>query len=263
MYLDYFSPIINNSSTLVKDLNIDKNLLQDYPINRSIINFSHLEPYMDSNLIKRDAYDASDFSNEVVTILKRDFGYNWKDYFLCQKFYIEEYDQFFNQYAFGKLIYTAFDENNTFKTLRNSKYFKSLNNTTKVFINNDFKRYKLNSRNALYKVLQDTYSHIRPFIANDKKCMPVAVLLYSARHMYKKNLLYFDSNFNLLNYNNLKNINHVMFGLAKVVDVFPYEEKDYMFYKNKYIEEFPDVVRYYNKMYLNNTLFFKRFVNEY
>ena len=54
-----------------------------------------------------------------------------------------------------------------------------------------------------------------------------------------------------------------MFGLAKVVDVFPYEEKDYMFYKNKYIEEFPDVVRYYNKMYLNNTLFFKRFVNEY
>ena len=200
MYLDYFSPIVTNNSTLVKDLNIDKNLLQDYPINRSIIDFSHLYPYIDSHYIQRDSYDASKFSNEVVTILKRDFGYNWIDYFLCQKFYIEEYDQFFNQDAFGKLIYTAFDENNTFKILPKSKYFKSLNNTTKDFINNDFKRYKINSRNALYKVLQDTYSHIRPFIAKDKKCMPIAVLLYSARHMYKKNMLYFDSNFNLLNY---------------------------------------------------------------
>jgi hypothetical protein len=62
--------------------------------------------------------------------------------FCVKSFILKKYDQFFNQYAFGKLIYTEFDENNTFKTLRNSKYFKSLNNTTKVFINNDFKRYK-------------------------------------------------------------------------------------------------------------------------
>jgi len=225
-----------------------KFLSQDYTITRPSVNFSHFTGWINFAANRReDPYTAYEYLRDTIKMLQKKHGKKyWFDYYLTYKLYKNEYDQLYNQNAFFEILQFTINPYYTLKDIPKSKYFKLINQKTRDYIMKDYDTYKKLSINALSKALRDTYVTIAPFVAKDKKCMPIAVLLYAARHIFKKNMIYFDKDFNVLKYNNLKGLSHVFFGYQKVIDVYPFNENDYVFYKNKYIEEFIECVQYYN-----------------